>query len=269
MKNNHIISLKNYKTYIESGAAHQLRKRYHCAVAKERTVGYCEVLIHDSYQKKVELFCLDFSSDGLVSHQYMRAEEALRWKQSNTVYDITYNQAMTLLTDAVQRSYSNTVCQEHCVGAEDYANRWEHCVSSHVQRILQEGCSACEESLEWLLQPLSPMQFIEVYLNAVNNRDAALMYDMWANSKRAKCNRSVYAYIWNHALEELQLNRYEVLYRKVVPGEQTWQFHLCISGERWDNRMLEAEMCIKLIREHGCLKVQEERVLDVVYAVVK
>ncbi len=269
MNHNQIISLKNYKTRTGLDSMHSLRGRYHCAMAKDRVAGYCEVLIHDSYQKKVELFCLDFSSDGLVSHQYVRAEEALRWKQCNRARDITYNQAMTLLSDAVQRSYKNTVYQMCCVGAWERTNRWERCASPHIQWILQEGGNVYEDDLDWMLQSLNPVQFIAVYLNAVNNRDAVLLYDMWVSSKRAQLNRAMYAYTWNHALEELQLSCYKVLYSKMIYKEQTWQFHLCISGERWDKCVLEAEMCIQLIREHGCLKVQEERVLDVVYAAVK
>jgi hypothetical protein len=161
-----------------------------------RLAGFCEILIYDNMHNTAEVFQLYFSTKGLTEHRYLDAEEVQLWdKNKNDTVHITYRQALILLGDAVRQSYK-------------YQRRvkWLQIYDSiHVQRVWQKeyyDYNSC--SLDWLLDLQDTVQFITIYLAAIANKDAVLLYDLTASTMKQNISREVYAYSWNHVLEDFR-----------------------------------------------------------------
>lgn len=229
-------------------------QRYQCVMADDRLTGHCEILIYDYYQRSAELFSLYFLPGEQTGYQYFREEEALLWLQSNTVQHISYRQAILLLGDAARRMYKQQITE--CQWPELYD-------SIHVQRTwMREYYNAESNGLEWLLKEIDAMQFIQTYLTAINNKDAVLLYDMMAESRQKITTRELYAYNWNHALEEITLLDFAVMDVKRLPVQHRWIFYLLVCGESSDQGTLSIDLCLHLTYENGCMKLQEEQVLE-------
>lgn len=249
-----VIVLSKYLHGLENGQMRREHDRYPCKLSGNRLEGNCELLIYNPYQRTAELFFLWFSPNGATTVQYLQEEEVMLWFVRHTACEISYAQAMLLLGDAVRRLYrergaGNPLCETHD--------------SIHVQRAWQGAYDSAEErSLAWLLCEESFVSFIKCYFQAINNKDAVLLYDMMAEAARPLQTRELYAYNWNHVLEEVTIVDFAVAERKKIPGEQRWEYYLILCGQTAEGTLLSVDVCLHLVRENGYVRLWEEQVLE-------
>lgn len=226
--------------------------RYRCAMAGNRLDGVCEVLIYDRYQNCAELFLLYFSPDGLKAHRYLEREEADLWLMRREKQIIPYPCALRLLKDAVRQNYKY---QTPAAWLQNYE-------SLHARQIWQKQLEDETRNLDLFLQQLNPEQFIEVYLNAIGNKDAVLLYDMQAAVKKHHVSRELYAHSWNHVLEELTITDFSMTCVAQNLDGKSWDIYLTVYGGYQDAEPLSVDLCLKLIRENGYMRLLYEHVLD-------
>lgn len=226
--------------------------RYRCLMSGDRLEGFCDVLIYDFVQNRAELFCMRFSKTGVTEYYCLDEKEVAIWKSRNIIRRITYLQAMTLLGDAVRRNYKY---QPQLAG-----QNWSESV--HVKRSWQNDYDYNRCSLLWLLQGLELTAFVSVYLNAICNKDAVLLYDMTAESQKHKTSRELYAYSWNHALEDVRIFSFDIDYIEQCPGEEACNLYITVYGSSQDNELLSIDLCLKLASEGQMLHLLHEQVLE-------
>ena len=107
-----------------------------------------------------------------------------------------------------------------------------------------------------------PAQFVAVYLDAIGNKDAVLLYDIMADVMKQRISREVYAYSWNHVLEELHISDYEIIYIEQIADKKSWDLHITIYGGYEVSDLLSIDLCLRLILENGGLRLLQEQVLD-------
>ena len=228
--------------------------QYQCLLSGQRLDGYCELLIYNRYQKNGELFFLSFCEEKQTTLHYLQEEEILLWKHRHTFTGILYNQAMTLLGDAVRRVYKEQ-------GPQNPWNESHHSV--HVQHTWQnEYYNSIQSNLDWLLQEREFVPFIKLYFSAINHNDAVLLYDMLTEDAKHNTVRELYAYNWNHVLEDVNIIDFAVIDGHPVPESVLWMYYLTICGEYPNGEILSVDVCLHLTREHGYVRLQEEQVLE-------
>ena len=254
MQKNKIVSLN---TCIKEREVKQKRKmdgRYQCIMSGSRLMGFCEILIIDGIYNNAEWFQLYFSTNGMTAHRYLDREEVLMWQyHKNDTVRITYRQALILLGDAVRQNYKYQTKTE-----------WSQSHDSlHIQRIWQKeyyDYNNC--SVDWLLDLQEPTQFVEAYFDAITNKDAVLLYDIMADVMKQRISREVYAYSWNHVLEELSILDYDMIYIEQSSDCKKWSIYITIYGGYEEVDMLSIDLCLKLVLENGGLRLLSEQVLD-------
>ncbi|MBQ2021568.1 MAG: hypothetical protein II211_04005 [Peptococcaceae bacterium] len=253
----HENKIVDLKACIKQRTVKQQRKQngqYRCTMSGNRLAGFCEILIYDNIHNTAEVFQLYFSTKGLTEHRYLDAEEVQLWdKNKNDTVHITYRQALILLGDAVRQSYK-------------YQRRvkWLQIYDSiHVQRVWQKeyyDYNSC--SLDWLLDLQDIVQFITIYLAAIANKDAVLLYDLTASTMKQNISREVYAYSWNHVLEDFNIFNYEIVHVEHDLEENCWNLYVVLCGKYGERNLLSVDVCVKLIVENGRLYLLNEMVMD-------
>lgn len=232
----------------------KLNGQYRCMMSGNRLAGFCEILIYDNIHNAAEVFRLYFSTKGLTEHRYLDAEEVQLWdKNKNDIVNVTYRQALILLGDAVRQSYKY---QKQVKWLQNYE-------SIHVQRIWRKeyyDYNSC--SLDWLLNLQDAVQFINIYLNAIANKDAVLLYDLTASTMKQNISREVYAYSWNHVLEDFNIFNYEITHVERDLEERCWNLYVVLYGNYGGQNLLFVDLCVKLIFENGSLYLLNEMVMD-------
>ena len=219
-----------------------------------RLAGFCEILIYDNIHNAAEVFQLYFSAKGLTEHCYLDMAEVQLWcKNKNDIVHVTYRQALLLLGDAVRQSYKY---QKQMKWLQNYE-------SIHIQRIWEKeyyDYTSC--SLDWLLNLQDPVQFINIYLDAIANKDAVLLYDLTVSTIKQNISREVYAYSWNHVLEDFDIFNHEIAHVERGLEENGWNLYVVLYGRYGEQDLLSVDLCVKLIFENGSLYLLNEMVMD-------
>lgn len=243
-------------TYTQRKNMKKQKNQYQCMMAGDRLQGQCDVLIYDRYQRIAEIFYLQFCMEGVTQYQHFDEMEKALWVKKTDAVEITYEQAMLLLGDAVRLNYKH---QEKTEWIELHS-------SLHIQRIWQkEYYDAIRCDLSWLLDIRDPIEFVEIYLKAISNKDAVLLYDLTAESAKQYDSRDVYVYSWNHILEEFEdIFVLEMRTNFVERREQTYlNVYVVLSGRQLGMEIVGVDMCLQLIEENGWLRLFLDEVLEV------
>ena len=110
--------------------------------------------------------------------------------------EITYRQALGMLGDAVRQNYKY---QEK--------NNWlTRNPSLHLQRVWgNDFYNHASNNLVWMITGQDIKNILQIYLQAIQNKDAVLLYDLLAQQAKPQESRELYAMQWNHVLEELSI----------------------------------------------------------------
>lgn len=253
MLENNIIEFHTCKTLKELHDKKKQFGRYRCKMFGAREEGFCEVLIYDGFHDTAELFILYYSYEKILRQFSFNQKEALYWLKKNNARSITYTQAIILIGDAVRQNYK--YCFKKVQEAEF--------ASIHLERVWNKEYY---DEMEWDFSQISseqdPKQFVRLYLNAIQNKDAALLFDLMAMEQTMHTTRDLYMHSWNHELEEIRIFDYEIVSLDEGVGENVWQIYLVVLGERQDRKLLTIDLCIKLILENRCLKLLNEQILE-------
>ena len=257
MQKNKVIDLNMCIKTKNMQQSQKLDGRYQCIVSGNRLAGFCEVLIYDRIQNNAELFQLQFSSNRMTECWCFDKEEVLLWRYHRTdTQSLIYHQALILVGDAIRQNYKYQQ-QEDC--SQLYA-------SLHVQRIWEKGYyDYVNYRVDWLLKLGNPEQFVTAYLKAICNKDAVLLYDMTASTKKYNISREVYAYHWNHVLEEIKMGSYTLTDSKQLTNDEEKMCYLTICGEYANGKQLLIDVCLHLVYENGSMRLQEEHILEAVF----
>ena len=190
----------------------------------------------------------------MTEHHYLDYEEVTMWRQHKKDKQyITYSQALILLGDAVRQNYKYQTNAEWSYNHD----------SLHIQRVWKkEYYDYINSSVGWLIKILDPIEFISIYFKAIHNKDAVLLYDMTAVTKKQNISREVYAYSWNHVLEELDISEYKIVYMEQRANEKIFDVYITIYGGYGEVGVLSVDVCLKLILENERLQLLHESVLD-------
>ncbi len=227
---------------------------YRCYVTLERLNGYCDLLICRDNMIFGEWFHLSFSPEGLLRHSVLQTTTIGQWLTEHPHKEITYLQAIRLLGDAVRQQYKYQKSVDWVQGVN----------SIHLQRIWQsEYYNDCLEEVEWLLPKQSCKDLLHTLFLALSNRDAVLLYDMSAKRVQQTEKRSMFAHIWNHALEGMNILGYEVDKQSVFcNGADDYTLFLTVYGANRAKQILEVDVCLRLIEEQERFRIVQDCVLE-------
>lgn len=229
---------------------------YECFVTTERLKGYCDLLIYENRQKIAESFSLRFSPEGLVRYEKLDTYRQIKeWFDERDYRDISYLQAIRLLGDAVRQSYKYTQKTE-----------WIEDISSvHLDRIWDAFYYKDEmENMNWLLPKQECVAMLQTYFCALGNKDATLLYDMSAESVQNTERRSMYAYNWNHVLEDMQIYDFCIDRLGVNQNGEADDYTLFVTvyGDYAKRQMIEVDLRLRIIQEQGDYRILQEQVLE-------
>lgn len=235
----------------------QVGVEYECYVTLERLMGYCNLLICEKGQQKADWFFLSFTPEGLLRHTKLHTAQKIRqWLDGRTHIRISYLQAIRLLGDAVRQNYKYEKGRETEWINED--------ASVHLQRIWQEDFyNDVPNSMDWLLPKQECAAMLNTYFRALGNKDAVLLYDLSAERIRDAERRSMYAYRWNHVLEDMHIVDFEVDRMSTNRnGEEDYTIFLTVYGAYQGGQMMEVDLSLRIIREQGDFRILQEQVLE-------
>lgn len=228
---------------------------YECYITLERLRGYCDLLICEQNHHFADWFFLRFSPEGLIRHTPLRTNRGVEnWLHNRESRKITYLQAIRLLGDAVRQRYkyqkeTDWIYEEQCI---------------HLQRIWQEQFySDSVTGLDWMIPKQECAAMLKTYFRALKNKDAVLLYDLSAEQVKAEERRSMYAYKWNHVLEDMYIFDFEVDRQSVSPnGENDYTLYITAYGEYQGKQMMEVDMWLRIVLEQGYYRILQEQILE-------
>ncbi len=242
----------SFNRYAETIRQKEKNMGYQCFATEDRLAGFCDLLICEAGMQAAESFSLKFTPEGLIQHRYLHSgRETNAWLQERSYTKITYLQALGLLGDAVRQCYKYKTQQS-----------LQEPRSVHLQRIWNDDYYNEESNLRWMLSCQDEMTILKTYLCALGHKDAALIYDMTVEQEREEQNREVYAYQWSHVLEDFEIFDFEIMERVAERGKEDRTFFLTIYGELNRYKVLSVDMCLRMVREQGYLRILGERVLE-------
>lgn len=253
MKQNNSVII-DFKKAAQSCQNRQTGLQYDCYMTRGRLSGHCDLLISEKSMQTAEWFCLSFAPDGLTRHSYLHQRNRIQeWITQRGGVQITYLQALGLLGDAVRQNYKYR---------QD--NNWIHNhMSIHLQRIwMDEYYNDRNSDLGWILCKQDAMGILQIYLRAVGNKDAALIYDMSAERAKNNEKRGMYTFCWNHVLEDLTIFDFKV--EEIIQNREAedYTFFLTVYGAQVDNRVLSVDLSLRIILEQGYFRILRERILE-------
>jgi len=247
-----VIPFQKCVAQLQSKTANRQDGAYDCFMSGDRLKGACELLICERGTQKAEQFCLSFTPEGLTQHRYLSSRnERQKWLEENSYCSVTYQQALTLLGDAVRQNY------RYKKGL-DWINRDGSC---HLQRIWMRGSAQTQELLQRLLSQKTARAIVQLYLSALSHKDAALLYDLQAKQLRQMETRELYIFNWHHALEDLEMFDYELM-DQVQYGQESCGFFITVYGVLQHQKALSVDVSIRVGLEDGNLRIFRERVLE-------
>lgn len=249
MKEEKVISFNHY---VENVRQKEKNMGYQCFATEDRLAGYCDLLICDAGMCTAESFSLKFTPEGLTQHGYLHSEEEINsWLHDRSYTKITYLQSLGLLGDAVRQNYKykiqQPIPQEHSI---------------HLQRIWDEDYYNGRSNLLWVLSCQDEMTILQTYLCALGNKDAALIYDMTVDRAKENERRDVYAYNWNHVLENFKIFDFEIMERIANFDKEERIIYLTVYGEQEKYKVLSIDLSLHIIREQGYLRILQDDVLE-------
>ena len=233
----------------------QEKGQYQCFVTEGRLQGACQLLICERGQQTAELFHLNFSKNGVSKQNYFyRSNQIEEWLDKMKCQEITYRQALGMLGDAVRQNYKY---QEK--------NNWlNRNPSLHLQRIWgNDFYNNGANNLVWLLAGQNMMATVQIYLQALQNKDAVLLYDLLAKQVKPKESRDIYALQWNHVLEEISIfdvDIVEVLKHAKIQGK--YSLFITLYGENEAGKILSVDLHLEMLEEQGVFYILKERILE-------
>lgn len=229
--------------------------QYQCFVSDGRLEGVCQLLICERGQQTAELFHLNFSKSGLCRQTYFyRSSQIKDWMAEMEYQEITYRQALGMLGDAVRQNYKyqeknnwltrNPSLHLQCVWGNDFYNH-------------------ASNNLVWMLTGQDIKNILQIYLQAIQNKDAVLLYDLLAQQAKPQESRELYAMQWNHVLEELSIFDVDIV-EVLEQAEKTGRYSLfaTIYGENEAGKLLSIDLHLELLEEQGAFRILRERVLE-------
>ena len=135
--------------------------------------------------------------------------------------------------------------------------------SIHIQRIWDgRYYDARRSSLHWLLPKLDADGMVQLYLRALNNNDALLLYDIIADEEKKRMPRDLYIYNWHHILEQVTVFDYELVWKEWQERQKQWNCFLTVYGETEEYRILSVDIQLQLMQEKDCLRIRSEQILE-------
>ncbi len=251
-KKENIICFENYRHQLQNK---EKAEHYDCFVTEDRLAGFCELLICEKGKQSGQWFYLKFTPEGLIQQRYLsKGVEIREWLERNENSKITYMQALGLLGDSVRQNYkykTNT--------------GWIHAHTSiHLQRIWDgEIYNHKNNSLKWALFQQDELTVLKTYLCAISNKDAVLLYDLTAEqAKDEELPRELYAYKWAHVLDGLVIFDFEIVDKIIQKEREDFTFFLTVYGEYNSYKVLSIDICLRIVREQGCLRIRKETILE-------
>lgn len=228
---------------------------YRCFVTTERLKGVCTLLVCGRGRQTAELFYLDFRCKGLYKQDYFYREHQIQdWLRATDHLEITYQQALGVLGDAVRQNYKYQMELEWLK-----RNR-----SLHLQRIWNgEFYNSAANDLSWALVGRTAADVLDIYLEAVRNKDAVLLYDLFARSAKPREQRDVYALHWSHVLEGVSIFDVHVAEERELGGQPAGcTLFATLYGETEAGTVLSVDLHLELLAERGGFFISRERVLE-------
>lgn len=228
---------------------------YLCYVTPNRLEGFCELFICEKNLQYADWFFLSFSPNGPMHYLSMEKKKVIQeWLTEASYSQIDYSQAIILLRDAVQQRYKYH-CEEKWIEAEK---------SIHLQRIwMEEYYNDQNCNLNWLLSNQDCSAMLQTYFQALKHKDAALMYDLHAESIKNEASRSLFAYHWSHVLEDLKIFDGEVHKQSVsCNGENDYTILLTVYGNKPGGQQIEVDLRLRIVEEKGQFRILQEQVLE-------
>lgn len=246
-----ILSFQNFKQKEKKNDGDE----YLCYVTPNRLNGFCELLICEKNLRYADWFFLSFSPNGPMQYFSLAQKRDIQtWLADVTCSQIEYSQALILLRDAVQQRYKYHQ-EEKWIQKEK---------SIHLQRIWQEeyyNDQSCK--LDCFLSEQDCSVMLQTYFQALKRKDAALIYDLHAESIKDEVPRSLYAHHWSHALEDLKIIDGEVHKQSVsCNGENDYTILLTVYGSYPGGRMIAVDLRLRIVEEYGQFRILQEQVLE-------
>lgn len=72
----------------------------------------------------------------------------------------------------------------------------------------------------------------------------------------------MYAYKWAHVLDGLVIFDFEIVDKIIQQERDDFTFFLTVYGEYNSYKVLSIDVCLRIVREQGCLRIRKETILE-------
>ncbi len=215
---------------------------YRVFVTRTRLQGYCRMLVFDAqYDEGAEYFGLRFDEEGIADYQCFAdadRDEIRQFLQQEEYEEISYDQGITLLRDALLQNYR-------------YGRHMKvlsKVKSCHLMNAVQYE-PAKRPEMNFYLKDTDQMLVAEYYLEACANSDAGLTYDLLSAKLRADmAGRELYCHTWNHEMQSCRILRVNWREQRPDKPEQLTGQMLLLSPSQ---KLLETQVYFEFVREDG------------------
>ena len=245
-----IIKTNEYRAY---SALKNKKTEFSCFITKTRLKGYCELLIWNRFYNEADCYTLVYSSKTICRQQKnLTRTQAEMWLANKENIMISYDLAKCLLYDARIHHY-NFFEEEFMDGK----------VSRCINRIQAEW-KEYPGGIQHLLEEESPKTIVKSYFLAIENGDAALIYDLMSQKNKNEQTeaRSLSISMWNHPLEGIEI--YDVYSDGAIWNEDgTYaEAYFTVYGIMHQEQRIAVDMRIQIVRESAGYRIYGDQTLD-------
>lgn len=223
-------------------------------MTKTRLSGFCKVALIQTINGyyDMELFELHFDRRGVNNHkitQTIYQDDVTAFLVQGQYELITYQQALILIRDSSLQNYKYNY----------HVEALERNKSIHLQRATYREMQD-DQGLFYVGASLTKEETINCVLNAIQNKDASLLYELLSQEKRAaEVSKDLFVIGWNHELEDIGFIKSDIVFKEINLGE--YQVTIFILGLNSEKRLIQIELLAMLVEEADGYKI--DRILTV------
>lgn len=230
------------------------KTEYSCFITKTRLKGYCELLIWNRFFNEAECHILIYSSKTVCRQQiHLSRMQAQNWLADKNYMKISYNLAQCLVSDAMIHHYNFFETEEFMNGK-----------NSRCMKRIQSEWQEYPRGIQYLLVGKSLKTILESYFLAIENGDAALIYDLMSDEYKndLKEARSLSMSKWNHPLDGIEI--YDIFSDGAIWNDDgTYaEAYFTVYGVMHQEQRIAVDIRIEIVRGPEGYRIHGDQTLD-------
>lgn len=225
--------------------------KYHVFITPTRESGLCSAIILSKEAGRAEYFDLPFYQHGTIRQTTFVLDNPAIWQEiyEETYKRIDYNEFLALLCDALYQCYKYNK-------EKFYSGSYK---SNHLRNAINFSFNH-HEMMYCFTHLHSERQLINCYLNAVQNCDSSLIYELYSSALKEQVGgRDFFMTYWYH-----ELQGHSIIKSEVIVDAAFYVAKLLVMND--NKELLNVEIYMEIIKERGRLCLDKVVVMDAVKA---